>query len=298
MSDVFSSNIELYAITDLGRVRKNNEDAVLAFPTEGCFIVSDGMGGGKAGEVASAMMVNEVEKVFSSLQGSRATPGEREGLLIRAAYRVNYLIREYADKHGYSSMGATLVALVLDSWRTDTASVFHAGDSRAYRIRNDKIEQLMEDHSVAASSKVPENKIAPMFRGVLTNALGTGDDFFLERTAIDILENDIFILCSDGLTRMVPDSELLQIYCMTRHDTMKALCKALLEAALDRGGKDNISIIALRIKKCGSSYEPSELEAKRDSDAQMRNLMDLTDTSKTEIACDISRFKNGKDGEG
>ena len=287
------NHIESFAVTDVGKVRKNNEDAVLAMPHSGCFLVSDGMGGGKAGEVASAMMVNEAEKAFRSA-GGEMTPGEREGALIRAAYRVNFSIRDFAEAHNYSSMGATVVALVMDPWRHDAASVFHAGDSRAYRIRDDRIEQLMEDHSVAASSNVSESKIAPMFRGVLTNALGTGNEFFLERTVIDVMEEDVFILCSDGLTRMVSDQEILMIFNSIRYESAEVIGKALLQAALERGGRDNTSVIVLRIKKVDESYEPSEEEAERDSNAQMRNLMDLTDTPPTEQACNTALLKKDK----
>jgi len=294
MKDFELKNIESFAITDVGKVRKNNEDAVLAMPLSGCFLVSDGMGGGKAGEVASSMMVNETEKAFRT-NDPEMTPGEREGLLIRTAYRVNFNIKDYAESHNFSSMGATVIALILDPWHPDTASIFHAGDSRAYRIRNDKIEQLMEDHSVAASSNVSESKIAPMFRGVLTNALGTGNDFFLERTAIDIQEDDVFILCSDGLTRMVNDHELLQIFNSIRYESVKVIASTFLQAALERGGRDNVSIIVLRIKKIDIAYEPSEAEAERDSNAQMRNLMDLTDTPPTEIVCNTSVFKKNKE---
>ena len=197
--------------------------------------------------------------------------------------------------HKFSSMGATVIALILDPWHPDTASVFHAGDSRAYRIRNDKIEQLMEDHSVAVSSNISESKIAPMFRGVLTNALGTGNDFFLERTAIDIQEDDVFILCSDGLTGMVNDHELLQIFNSVRYEPVKVIASAFLQAALERGGRDNVSIIVLRIKKIDIAYEPSEAEAERDSDAQLRNLMDLTDTPPTEIFCTASVLKENEE---
>lgn len=293
MKGFVPKNLESFAISDVGKVRKNNEDAVLAMPLAGCFMVSDGMGGGKAGEVASSMMVNETEKAFH-YNGAGLTPGEREGLLIRTAYRVNFNIRDYADAHQYSSMGATVVALILDPWRPDTASIFHAGDSRAYRIRNDKIEQLMEDHSVAASSNVSESKIAPMFRGVLTNALGTGNDFFLERTTIDIQEDDVFVLCSDGLTRMVNDHEILQIFNSIRNESVKIIAATFLQAALERGGRDNISIIVIRVKRVDNPYEPTEEEAERDSNAQMRNLMDLTDTPPTEIVCNTSVLKKNK----
>lgn len=275
----------------MGKVRKNNEDAILAMPDHGCFVISDGMGGGKAGEIASAMMVNEAEKAFSALT-MKNTPAERDGAFIRTAYRVNYNIKDYADDHEYSSMGATVISLILDPWQAGAATVFHAGDSRAYRIRDDKIEQLMEDHSVAATHKIDENKLSPMLRGVLTNALGTGNDFFLEKNTIDVREDDLFILCSDGLTRMVRDSEIQQICCLHRYDPAKTISSELLKTALDRGGKDNISIIVVKIRKLWDGYEPNDEEIARESNARMRNLMDLSDTPPTEMACDPALLNN------
>ena len=280
-----SKHLEAAALTDMGKIRRNNEDAILSMPHAGCFVISDGMGGGKAGEIASAMIVNETEKVFSALT-DRNTPGEREGALIRTAYRINFAVKDYADEHRFSSMGATLIALVLDPWQPGTASIFHAGDSRAYRIRDEKIEQLMEDHSVAATHKIEENKLSPMLRGVLTNALGTGNDFFLEKNAIDVREGDLYILCSDGLTRMVHDSEISCICCARRSEPAKTIARDLLEAALDRGGKDNVSVIVLKILSLPEDYAPTTEESTRESKARMRNLMDLTDTPPTEMACD------------
>lgn len=277
-----------FAITDVGKVRKNNEDALLLMPAHGCYAVSDGMGGGKAGEVASSMMVRELHEAVSRCV---ETPSEREGAVIRSAYKVNYLIKDYACDHNYSAMGATFVCLVLDPWHPETATVFHAGDSRAYRMRGNKLEQLMEDHTVAATTHVAENRIAPMFRGVLTNALGTGVDFFLERTAIDVQKDDIFLVCSDGLTRMVSDSELERIFVMNSRDTSENITKTFLELALERGGRDNVSIIVLKIKELGESYIPSDQEADIEAEAQVRNLMDLTDTQPTEVVCEAFQIK-------
>ena len=241
------------------------------------------MGGGKAGEVASAMLVNETEKAFAAIKG-KSTPGEREGAFIRTAYRVNFMIKSYAEERAYPSMGATVIGLVLDPWMPNNASVFHAGDSRAYRIRNNEIEQLMEDHSLEADQKPGQSKLPMQLRGVLTNALGMGDDFFLERTSIDVQEDDVFLLCSDGLTRMVKDAEILRIFMSLQNEEMNVIGSSLLEAALERGGRDNVSLILLRIKKTAEEYDPTPEEAKREADAQMRNLMDLTDTPATEMA--------------
>lgn len=284
----FRSKIDACALTDVGKVRKNNEDAVLLLPKTQCYVVSDGMGGGKAGEVASAMMVQEIE---SALMKSSTIPAEREGHVIRSAYKVNELIRDYAERHNYSSMGATFVCLLMDTWHPDMATVFHAGDSRIYRVREGEIEQITEDHTVAAASNVDEGKLAPMFRGVLTNALGTGSEFFLERTAIDVQEEDVFIICSDGLSRMVPDSNILYICDTLRNETSQTVCKELIETALNCGGRDNVSVIVVKIKKIGREYQPTDAESKLESDAQVRNLMDLSDTPPTEVISAFDLFK-------
>ena len=246
---------DTYASTHVGKVRKNNEDALIMMPSRGCYAVSDGMGGGKAGEVASAMMVQELEKAINETQD---IPGEREGAVIRSAYKINFLIKDYAIEHEYSSMGATFICLIEDPWHPDTGTIFHAGDSRVYRIRTGKIELLMEDHTVATSSFINEAKIAPMFRGVLTNALGTGADFYLERTSVDIQNGDLFILCSDGLSRMLKDSEIQQICAINADESSKNICNALIEAALDSGGRDNVSVITVKIKEVAKEYVPTQ----------------------------------------
>lgn len=275
-----NGKIDSFAATDVGKVRKNNEDALLMMQKTRCYVVSDGMGGGKAGEVASALMVRELEK---ALIYSPAIPAEREGIVIRSAYKVNLQIKDYAEQHNYSSMGATVVCLLLDPWHPGIGTVFHAGDSRIYRVREEQIEQLTTDHTVATASNMDESKIAPILRGVLTNALGTGGDFYLERTSVDVQEEDIFILCSDGLSRMVTDTELLHITRLYRDESSEILCKSLINAALERGGRDNVSVIVVKILRTGKDYSPTESEAKLEADAQVRNLMDLTDTPPTEV---------------
>ena len=282
------SKIEAFALTDMGKVRKNNEDAFLLLPRSQCYAVSDGMGGGKAGEVASAMMIKEIENAFTR---PAVIPAEREGMIIRSAYKVNELIREYAEQHSYASMGATLVCLLMDPWHPGMATVFHAGDSRVYRVREEQIELLTEDHTVAAASKVDENMLAPMFRGVLTNALGTGAEFFLERTGTDVQENDLFIICSDGLSRMVSDPDILYICNTLQRESCETVCSELVKAALDNGGKDNVSVIVARVNKLGSEYLPTEEETERESETQVRNLMDLSDTPSTEVISASELYK-------
>ncbi|MBO5688610.1 MAG: serine/threonine-protein phosphatase [Lentisphaeria bacterium] len=283
------SLIDAAAMTDVGKVRKNNEDAVLLLPKAQCYVVSDGMGGGKAGEVASAMMVQEIESAMAQVS---VIPAEREGVVIRSAYKVNELILDYAADHHYSSMGATFVCLLMDSWHPSMATVFHAGDSRIYRIREKSIELLTEDHTVAAASNVDEGKLAPMFRGVLTNALGTGPDFFLERTAIDVQEEDVYVICSDGLSRMVPDSSILYIGDTLQNEASSVICKELIDTALNCGGRDNVSVIVVKVKRFGQEYQPTDEESRLEVEAQVRNLMDLSDTPPTEVISASELLKN------
>lgn len=281
-------NVDVFALTDTGRLRKNNEDAVLSMPQRQCYVVSDGMGGGKAGEVASAMMVQEIERAFAQ---APKIPAEREGLVIRCAYRVNELIRDYAEDHKYPSMGATFVCLLIDCWHPSMATVLHAGDSRVYRIREYQIEQITEDHTVAAASKMDEGKLAPMFRGVLTNALGTGADFYLERDTLDVQEDDIYIICSDGLSRMVSDANINKVCEVLKNESSQVICQELIKTALDFGGRDNVSVIVVKINKLGEDYQPTDEEFQLESEAQVRNLMDLSDTPPTEVISAAELFK-------
>ncbi len=272
--------IDAYAFTHVGKVRKNNEDSILDMKNSGFFAVSDGMGGGNAGEIASQMIVSSLK---TAVENSSNIPGEREGNVIRAANQANYQINDFASERRYSSMGATMVCCLLNPWYPSVATVLHAGDSRLYRLRDDALECLTEDHTVAAASKVAENKLAPMFRGVLTNALGTGVEFFLERTIINIQRDDLYILCSDGLSRMVSDQEIQQICVPLINSPCETICKTLIETALDNGGRDNVSAIVFKIKKLWKEYTPDKKESDQEAQAQTQNLMDLSETPQTEI---------------
>ena len=112
-------------------------------------------------------------------------------------------------------------------------------------LRQKEIEQITEDHTVAAASKVDEGKLAPMFRGVLTNALGTGSEFFLERTAIDVQDDDIYIVCSDGLSNMMDDQEIL--FEIAHGQDKEHCCERLLDIAKKRGAPDNITSVLVTV---------------------------------------------------
>jgi serine/threonine protein phosphatase PrpC len=219
--------------TDPGRRRRRNEDSYVIQPP--VFAVADGMGGAQAGEVASKLAAAAVKDGADDL----------EGLIQEANRRVHQ--RSLEDPTA-SGMGTTLtVALVEDG----NVLIGHVGDSRAYLVREGKLEQLTEDHSLVGellrSGKLSaeEAEQHPQ-RSMITRALGTDPDVDVDVFPIDPHVGDLFLLCSDGLTTMVGDREILRLVEEKRSD-LDALVKALIKAANKGGGEDNITVIAFEI---------------------------------------------------
>lgn len=275
-----NSHLDIFAISDIGCRRKNNEDAVLAVPRRGCVVISDGMGGGKAGEVASTMLIDRVEKL---LRQAPKIPGEQETAIIRSSYEVNTEIQDFASAHGYTAMGATVVCLLFNCWNPDSATIFHAGDSRCYRVRNGEIERLTTDHTLAAAAKEKGKELPPNLAGVLTNALGTGCDFFLARTTIEVEVGDCFVLCSDGLYTMVNDDEILSTCLLNSQEDSEVIGRLLLKQALENGGRDNVSIVVVKVLREGIKVTPTQEELAQETQAQLRNLNELADTPPTAV---------------
>jgi serine/threonine protein phosphatase PrpC len=230
--------------SDPGRRRRRNEDSYVVQPP--LFAVADGMGGAQAGEVASKLAAAAVK------DGAR----DVEGLIQEANRRVHQ--RSLEDPKA-SGMGTTLtVASVEDR----TVLIGHVGDSRAYLVRDGALEQLTEDHSLVGelmrSGKLSaeEAEQHPQ-RSMITRALGTDPDVDVDVFPIEPRPGDLFLLCSDGLTTMVGDGEILRLVEEKRSD-LQALVKALIKAANKGGGEDNITVIAFEIAQAD---EPSnELE--------------------------------------
>ena len=265
--------LESFASTSIGCVRENNEDAALMMRKERVFVVADGMGGGDAGEVASSMLITEIER---RVQQVRLRPAELESAVIRSVYSVNQQIREHADVHGYECMGTTVACLLFNPWHPAYALAMHAGDSRIYRLRkkgllhhikNNNIEQLTHDHSDKPGSNV------------ITNAVGFGLGFYLESTSVDVQAGDLFIICSDGLSHMVPDREIARI-CKEGmlNDTTETICMNLVNRALEKGGKDNVTVIVIRVHDFPEDYTPSEQEAEEECEIQLQNIHALVRT--------------------
>jgi serine/threonine protein phosphatase PrpC len=226
--------------SDTGRKRRRNEDSYVVAPP--LFAVADGMGGAQAGEVASKLAAAALEETDP---GSLSGPERLESLIQEANRRV---YERASSDPATSGMGTTMtVALVGPAGVT----IGHVGDSRAYVVREGKLEQLTEDHSLVnellKSGKLSreEADVHPQ-RSVITRAVGTDPDVDVDTFVVEASEGDIFLLCSDGLTDMVGDEDILETVEKHREDLDRAT-KALVSAANRGGGEDNITVIAFTI---------------------------------------------------
>jgi serine/threonine protein phosphatase PrpC len=239
------SSVGSYArASDTGRKRRRNEDSSVVAPP--LFAVADGMGGAQAGEVASKLAAAALEETDpATLSGP-----ERLISLIQEANRRVY--ERSSSDPSTSGMGTTMtVAVVEDAGVT----IGHVGDSRAYLVREGKLEQLTEDHSLV-NELLKSGKLSPQEaeihpqRSVITRAVGTDPDVDVDAFVVDASEGDIFLLCSDGLTDMVGDDDILDTVERHRED-LDRVTKALVSAANRGGGEDNITVIAFAIAADG-----------------------------------------------
>jgi len=226
--------------TDTGKKRRRNEDEYVVEPP--LFAIADGMGGAQAGELASSLAAGAV-------RGGEGAAGGGEDYVVELIQEANRRVYQRSSQDAaVSGMGTTMtVALV------EEGAVFfgHVGDSRAYLIRDGKLEQLTEDHSLVAelvrSGKLsPEEAETHPQRSVITRALGTDPDVDVDTFSIPTQPGDLFMLCSDGLTSMVEDDVILST--VEKHrDNLQTAAKALIRAANKGGGEDNITVVFFEI---------------------------------------------------
>jgi protein phosphatase len=227
------ANMTLYARTDLGLVRSNNEDSYLVDKERGLAIVADGMGGHAGGEVASKIAVDTISERLNAA-GSLWPFGRlgREGARIVDAIRLaNRRVRDAAAQDtSLTGMGTTVVVLWI---RGRYAHVAHVGDSRIYRYRKGGLVQLTRDHSW------PSEEAA--MRNVLTRAVGAEDKVDIDHRVVDVGRGDVFLLCSDGLTRPVADECIVE----TLRDSQNGdqASAALVELAKRNGAPDNVTVV-------------------------------------------------------
>lgn len=232
------------AFSDKGLVREQNEDSVFVLPEDGVFGVSDGMGGGEAGELASAWVADEIKAALSG------TVDESPGVRLSAAYealdRVNGRIHAYARENAYKMMGATVALLLLSPWDAAAACVIHAGDSRVYRLRNGVLERLTEDHTVGVDiAKLTGDGMmadhrSSRFSHVLTRAVGTSEAVSPESLHVTVEKGDVFFVCTDGVSTMLNDERLREI--LVSADSPEAVIEYVSNAVREAGAVDNYSM--------------------------------------------------------
>jgi serine/threonine protein phosphatase PrpC len=257
-------DLEIGARTDTGRVRSNNEDSFGVEPDISLFVLSDGMGGEEHGEIASAIAVAAVSKHCREALADPALPLEgpaqpgftpvtnRLLSAVRNAHSAIY--RLAASDPALHGMGATVVAAWVEGNRLSLA---HVGDSRAYRLRSGRLVQLTMDHSLVAEQVrlgllTNEQAAVSSLQTVLTRALGHAENVMVDVQEYPILDGDTFLLCSDGLSRMVSDAAIAGA--IGESLGLQAASDHLIDLANRAGGEDNITAILFRPKADARSW--------------------------------------------
>jgi serine/threonine protein phosphatase PrpC len=237
------------AASDRGRKRPTNEDAFGYSIEHGVYVVCDGMGGAAAGEVASFLAVDEIMRMLTQRTALQALPAVIEQA-VTTANEVIYGRSQSNPK--FNGMGTTLVALVAEERRIQ---VLNVGDSRCYRLRAQHLEQITQDHSlveeqVRLGKMTHSEAVRSPLRNVITRALGTQSRVTADVFDLEAEPGDLFLLCSDGLTRELEDQKLEALLCAGSEQgeiPLDGLCSRLVTAANYAGGSDNITCLLVRI---------------------------------------------------
>ncbi len=234
------------AVSDKGRKRPSNEDAFGYSVEHGVYLVCDGMGGAAAGEIASSLAVDEVMRVLTG----RTPDQPLDDVILEAIDTANEAIFSRSENNPrLNGMGTTLVSIVADDRRV---RVINIGDSRCYRLRGQHLEQISEDHSLVDEQvrlgrmSAAEALRSPL-RNVITRALGTQCKVTADLFDLEVQPGDLFMLCSDGLTRELPDMKIEAL--LSAGGDLGQLCASLVEAANNAGGGDNITCLLVRAEE-------------------------------------------------
>jgi len=247
-------------LTDVGRMRSHNEDSVLAQPP--LFVVADGLGGHEAGEVASSIAVETLRD-----HAPRRADSNALGRAVRAANRE--VIRAAREGIGKSGMGTTITAAIVEG---GCIAIAHVGDSRAYLLHGGVLQRLTQDHSMVADLirkgelTEADARIHPN-RSVITRALGTDVNMAADTFDVDATAGDRLLLCSDGLTGMLEDTRIAEI--LGGHRDPASAARALVDAANEAGGHDNISVVIADIE----TTAPAAARGTRESDKRLRGVI-------------------------
>lgn len=244
-------------LTDVGLQRDHNEDSYAVLAEYNLYIVADGMGGHRAGDVASRLATDAIAEFFRSTSQEDATwpfhfdtsLSEDENRLVTGIRVANRRIFERSIRsRDCAGMGTTVVG-ALYSKKKHRIFIGHVGDSRAYRVRGGVIKQLTRDHSLlndylTAMPELTEEQRAELPKNVITRALGMQDSVSVDLVSDEPQVGDVYLLCSDGLSGMLTDEQILEI--MSSNDEPGELCRRLVSRANDHGGEDNITALVVR----------------------------------------------------
>ncbi|WP_437479111.1 Stp1/IreP family PP2C-type Ser/Thr phosphatase [Sorangium sp. So ce1014] len=270
-------------MTDVGLQRDHNEDSYAVLSEYDLFIVADGMGGHRAGDVASRLATESIADFFRSTSREDATwpfhfdtsLSEEENRLqagIRVANR--QIFERSIRSRDCAGMGTTIVG-ALFSKKKNRIYVGHVGDSRAYRVRKGSISQLTRDHSlfndyIMAMPELTEEQRAELPRNVITRALGMNDSVAVDLINDEPQPGDVYLLCSDGLSGMLSDDQILQIVSSTVE--VPEMCRRLIAKANENGGEDNITALVIRIDEQDEAALPNSATLGPPADSQQVNL--------------------------
>jgi len=236
------------AVTDRGRKRPTNEDAFGYAVENGVYVVCDGMGGAAAGEIASSLAVDEVLRIFEApTDDPTIAPLERAELAYKCANQAIY--SRARRNYRLNGMGTTMVMLVSDENRL---WVLNVGDSRCYRLRHGNIELLTLDHSlveeqVRAGRMTRAEALRSPLRNVITRALGTQCQITVDTFPLEAEPDDLYLLCSDGLTRELSEDQIREI--LSTSESLEEQCTQLLDSANKSGGNDNITCVLVAVNR-------------------------------------------------
>ncbi|MBF8299284.1 MAG: protein serine/threonine phosphatase [Dehalococcoidia bacterium] len=263
MGPWMGAEFTLGARSHIGKQRVANEDAycVLAGPNApdgslACFAVADGMGGHRAGEVASSLAIKELTRLLGARRFGHSSGGgdPQGGPLLQDVQAVNREVHRASRSPDLIGMGTTLtVGLIIRS----TLHLAHVGDTRAYLLRDGRLQQLTRDHSwaeeqVEAGLLTPDQAIGHPGRNVLTRALGVAQMVDIDVAELSLLQRDILLVCSDGLYSQVMEEDILRI--LSKEEPQDA-CERLIDRANQQGGRDNITAIVLRLDRVSEAVE-------------------------------------------
>jgi len=259
--------IKACGLSDVGLTRAHNEDYFEIDPMHRLYVVADGMGGHSHGEVASQIAVNTIREFVAKTADKDTTWPfgmdarlERHSNLLKMAVRTahDHVLRAISKDGSLYGMGTTVVGLLIAG---QTAAVAHVGDSRAYRLRGARLEQLTQDHTwvneqVVAGFLSKEQARSHPLKNVVTRALGGESDVLVDVRELEVQSGDLFLLCSDGLTGMLSDADIRDRVASGR--SLHEICRTLINDANARGGIDNVTVVLLE----------AEEDAGRDGDGE------------------------------